>query len=143
MGNGELKDNLKTISAVNTYFLSSVPYENLFQYTSDANLGIVLLEHINYSKKHASANKLFEYMACGIPVLISNSPELIKVVRKEGNGIIINEISPIEIAKTINKFFESHNSDKNLGYFGRKAFENKYNWNTQECLLLELFEFKK
>jgi glycosyltransferase involved in cell wall biosynthesis len=142
MGNGELKENLKTISGVNTYFLNSVPYENLFQYTSDANLGIVLLEHINYSKKHASANKLFEYMACGIPVLISNSPELMKVVKKEGNGVSIDEISPFEIAKTINKFFENHTSDKNLGYLGRKAFENKYNWNTQECLLLELVEFK-
>ena len=142
IGNGELKNFLETISNSNTFFLSSVPYENLFQYTSDANLGIVLLEHINYSKKHASANKLFEYMACEIPVLISNSPELIKIIHSEGNGIIIDEINPIEIAKTINKFFENHNDYKNLGIYGRKAFENKYNWNTQECLLLDLFEFK-
>jgi glycosyltransferase involved in cell wall biosynthesis len=142
IGDGELKDKLISKANTNTFFLDQVPYENLFQFTSDANLGIVLLEHINYSKKHASANKLFEYMACGIPVAISNSPELIKVVQKEGNGIIIKEINSINIANFINDFFENSLRESSMGSKGRLAFENRYNWTTQEKKLIELFTQK-
>ena len=141
MGNGQLQGVLETKAGKNAFFLNSVPYESLFEYTSDANLGLVLLEHINYSKKHASANKLFEYMACGIATLASDSPELIKVIEAEKNGIITKNFKPKDIALRINEFFRNEKEAILMGNQGRKAFENKYNWGLEEKKMLKLFEF--
>lgn len=141
IGDGQLQRVLKTKAGKNVFFLNSVPYESLFGYTSDANLGLVLLEHINYSKKHASANKLFEYMGCGIPILASDSPELVKVIEAEKNGFITKNFKPKNIATTINEIFRNEKETIRMGNQGRRAFENKYNWAIEEKKLLQLFKF--
>jgi glycosyltransferase involved in cell wall biosynthesis len=142
MGKGQLLCSLKSIASANVYFLDSVPYNLLFEYVSDADLGIVILEHINFSKKHASANKLYEYMACAVPVLVSNSPELVKVVNQVNNGAVIDSVTPQEIANSINALFKNPKQLKEQGENGRNAYVEYYNWKTQEQKLLNLFKFE-
>ncbi len=139
IGQGNLLNKLKNISNNNTYFLNQVPYENLFEYVSDANLGVVLLEHINYSKKHASANKLFEYMACRLPVLMSNSPELIKVMNSGDIGYIMEEVNPQKIAEYVNEAFRQGSGIYEKGKKARMLYEKSFNWETEEQKLIHLF----
>ena len=80
-------------------------------------------------------------MACGIATLASNSPELVKVLEVEKNGIIAHQYEPKEIAKVINEFFKNKKEEKLMRNRGRKAYENRYNWQLEEKKLLELFEF--
>lgn len=128
IGNGMLYDELKEVSGKNVFFIDYVPYLEIFSYTSDADIGLIFLEHINYSKKHASANKLFEYMACSIPVLCSDSPELVKVLEDAECGYVLQEISPENIASQINTLLKDTSDLKQKGRNGRNAYENKYNW---------------
>lgn len=141
IGSGILLPKLKELSNKNnTYFVNSLPYEKLFSYTSDANLGVVLLEHINFSKKYASANKMYEYMACGIPFIISNSPELVKATMDESFAIQINNITQQEIADQINKLTSKVEDMKMLGKRAREVFLMKMTWSTSESVLNSLFE---
>ena len=80
-------------------------------------------------------------MACGIATLASDSPELIKVIGAEKNGIITKKFKPKDIALRINEFFRNEKEAILMGNQGRKAFENKYNWGLEEKKMLQLFEF--
>jgi len=141
IGNGYLLNKLKKISnSSNTYFLDHVPYNDLFNFISDVDLGLVLLEHINYSKKHASANKFFECMACGIPVIASKSPELIRIFNKMDVGFLIEEINPKKIALKINEVIFNSEVLRNKGNNGRKLYETELNWNCEEDKLITLFK---
>jgi glycosyltransferase involved in cell wall biosynthesis len=141
IGNGYLLNNLKKISnPSNTYFLDYVPYNDLFNFISDVDLGLVLLEHINYSKKHASANKFFECMACGIPVIASKSPELVRIFNKIDVGFLIEEINPKNIALKINEVIFNSEVLRNKGNKGRKLYETELNWSCEEEKLISLFK---
>ena len=52
-----------------------VPQAELHNWTASADLGVLILEPINLSKRLALANKIFEYMAARVPILATNLPE--------------------------------------------------------------------
>jgi starch synthase len=141
IGNGELKEDLVKISNnENTIFINQIEYSELLDFVSSADIGIVLLEHINYSKKHASANKLYEYMAAGLAVLSSNSPELNKVTVKSDIGIVLSSVTEYTIAETLNNMTLDETCLKNWKENSRRLFETDYVWSTQEEKILELFQ---
>ncbi len=138
IGSGELLEELKRNSSPNTIFIDYVPYEDLFEYSSGADVGLMLLEHMNYSKKHASANKVYEYMASGLPVIVSNSPELVSVVKDNAIGVVVEKISAEGIAKSVNNLFIDPQYSKQMGQKARKLYEEKYNWNQEKEVLLKM-----
>jgi glycosyltransferase involved in cell wall biosynthesis len=141
IGNGYLLNKLKKISnPLNTFFLDHIPYDDLFNFIADADLGLVLLEHINYSKKYASANKFFECMACSVPVISSNSPELVRIFEKKEVGFLIEEINPKSIAEKVNEVIFKKDELKSKGNNGRILHENEMNWNCEKDKLITLFK---
>ena len=84
--------------------------------------------------------KMFEYMAAGIPCVISNFPMLQKVMDEENCGICVDPTNPKSIAKAINYLLANEDIAKQMGKNGRKAIEEKYNWKTQEEKLIKLYE---
>ncbi len=141
IGNGYLLNKLKKISnPLNTFFLDHIPYDDLFNFIADADIGLVLLEHINYSKKYASANKFFECMACSVPVISSNSPELVRIFEKKEVGFLIEEINPKSIAEKVNEVIFKTDELKSKGNNGRILHENEMNWNCEKDKLITLFK---
>lgn len=143
IGEGHLQNKLKKIADDGGFnekikFLGFVNYENLLSYISSADLGVMLIEHINVSKKHASPNKLTEYMAAGIPILISDSPESRKIIENADCGFVKDFENPADLAAFIDKIFLQDNLDQ-LGENGRKAFREIYNWNIYENKFVEKF----
>lgn len=132
IGNGPIENELKKINS-NTknkiHFKDLLPYGNLLHYISGASIGVMLIKHINISKKYALANKVTEYMAAGICVLGSNSPENTRIISKFNAGKIIDSIDEYSIAQEINKLVKNRSKLDQLGINGRQAFEKKLNWN--------------
>ena len=130
IGNGPLEAELKNLNLNNkTYFKDLLPYEKLFQYICGASLGVMLIKHINLSKKYALANKVTEYMAAGLCVLGSSSPENKKIISKHNSGKTIEFIDEYSIADEINNLAKSRSHLDKLGMNGRRAFEKSLNWN--------------
>lgn len=72
------------------FFLGKVPHEELINYSAGADFGLVLIENISKSYYYALPNKLFEYIAAGLPVISSNLPQMRKVVENYKVGEIID-----------------------------------------------------
>ena len=70
----QLVENLGLQSKVR--FIDPVPPEKLLSVTASADLGLTFLEDCCLNHRYALPNKLFEYLAAGVPVIASDLPEI-------------------------------------------------------------------
>jgi glycosyltransferase involved in cell wall biosynthesis len=127
---------LKGWSQVND--LGFINRQESLRIKSESLAGIVtflgLPNHVN-----AQPNKIFEYMASGLPVIGSNFPLWTEIIEENKCGICVNPESPEEIAKAINYILENPEIAKEMGSNGKKMVETKYNWNIEEKKLINFY----
>jgi glycosyltransferase involved in cell wall biosynthesis len=83
--------------------------------------------------------KLFEYMAAGLPVIVSNFSLWKEIVEKNGCGICVDPLKPEEIAKAIIYLMDRPWLRKEMGEKGRRAVLEMYNWENEGTKLLDLY----
>lgn len=134
VGDGVLKQDLIELAKENNtfsskiFFLKSMPYDVLFENITEAKIGFMLLDPINKSKEYALANKISEYMLCGIIPLLSDHVEHQKLDCNTEFSFRINKYEPINIANKINEIFKDNTLLNKKSVLARKKFEEKYNW---------------
>ncbi len=146
IGYGVLENKLKKLAAdlklKNVHFLGKVNYEDLHSYTKTADLGVFLLEPLNLSKKLSSANKIFEYMKAGLPVLTTDQPENKKVVDSSGCGLLIKTTAPEKVAGKIREILENTEQYREMSENSLRGFLKNYNWDKEkqklEKILIEI-----
>lgn len=74
----------------------SVPYDELHDWTSSADIGVSFIEPISFSYQLALPNKLFEYCMARIPSLVSDLPAMKKIMDEYQIGIAISPDSSSE-----------------------------------------------
>ncbi len=91
-------------------FTGRLSPEDLYRLTCTAWLGLSLEEDLGLNYKFALPNKVFDYVAAQVPVLVSDLPEMVKLVNNYGIGLVAKSRNPRELADQVADFFE----DKNL-----------------------------
>jgi len=99
---------------------------------------LTLLPHESYKKAYPI--KLFEYMAAGIPVVASGFPLWKEIVEGNRCGICVDPLDTAAIAEAITTLATDRRLALEMGCNGRKAVAEKYNWKSQEAILLGLYE---
>lgn len=115
-----------------------VPWEQNFERIAQAFCGCVFYKN-NANNKVGIPNRLFEYMYCGIPVLVSDFPELRKIVEKTGCGLVVNSESPKDIARGINDLLANPEMAHNMGKNGRLALEQEYGYHIDLQKLINFY----
>ncbi|MBL0912166.1 MAG: glycosyltransferase family 4 protein [Bacteroidia bacterium] len=87
----------------------------------------------------AQPNKMFEYMAAGIPVIGSHFPLWKEVIEKNHCGICVNPEDPAEIAAAITRLCNDTALGMQMGRNGRKAIEEQYSWEAEKNKLLGFY----
>jgi len=106
---------------------------------SQAMAGLVVLHPVpNYMVSEPT--KMFEYMSAGIPVIASDFPVWRRIVEDNGCGICVDPTKPEAIASAIEWVMDHPDEARRMGQDGRRAIENKYNWELEEKKLLSLYE---
>lgn len=119
------------------FYLGKKSYDNLFEYTSSADLGIAYIEPITLSYRLALPNKLFEYCMARVPSLVSDLPAMREVLLKHPIGELIEVgAEPTKFAYIIGKILM--NSEKYITECDKAA--NIYAYETQEKQILELID---
>ncbi len=91
--------------------------------------------HIN-----AMPNKLFEYMSASIPVVASDFPLWKEIIEENNCGICVDPLNPQEIAEAIEYLINHPEEAKKMGENGRRAVEEKYNWENESKKLIKVYE---
>jgi len=132
--------NFTTQNNIKVKFVDFVPYNMLPNYIRKSNVGLVLNKPVCYNYEISSPQKQFEYMACGKPIIASNLKEIAKVVNEEKCGIVVDPRNPMDIAHAIIYLIEHPEEAKKMGENGRRAVEEKYNWEIMETRLLKVYK---
>ena len=138
MGYGELEEYVKEMAKkyTNIYFHPAVTPEVLLEYTSSADFGISTIEDSCLSYRYCLPNKMFEYMMAELPLIVSNLPEMAKVVQKYGVGVVAKENSAKGLQEAIQ---EAVGLDKEHLLKNIEETKKIYNWQEQERVLLEVY----
>jgi glycosyltransferase involved in cell wall biosynthesis len=106
-GGGLVIDSLKKMVAENNlqqkvYFTGVLRFEILQQFTQHAFCGLSVDKPININQQASLPNKIFDYMAAAVPVIVSNIKEVANIVTQYKAGIVIDEVTPQKIAAAVN-----------------------------------------
>jgi glycosyltransferase involved in cell wall biosynthesis len=135
----KLEQELKSMNGWKNVNYYGVVRRNEFKAIFDLCFAGIVTFIPSQHNKEASPNKIFEYMAAGLPVIASNLPYAEKVLLPTKSGMCINPESSDEIAHAIRFLIDNPNRAKEMGYNGRKAFEEKFNWQKEEIKLIKFY----
>ena len=89
LGDGPLKAELMAQDSA-AIFLDPVDYDALPLWVAGADMGAILYEDAGLNQHNCSPNKLYEYIALGVPLLTSNLPELKRYTDDAGCGRVVS-----------------------------------------------------
>lgn len=115
-----------------------VPFAQVPAYLAVADVALALLQPIERYVV-ALPVKLFEYMACGLPVVISDFPPNRAVVVAADCGVLVDPTDVNAVATALARLLTDPAEAHRLGENGRRAFEAQYNWQALEPRLLDLY----
>lgn len=119
--------------------LGEVPFEKLHHYTQQAVLGLSLEEDVGLNYRLALPNKLFDYIHAEIPVLVSNLPEMSKLVTHYQIGEIAESNNPERIAEQITNMLKNP-KQLQIWKTNTKIAKQELNWNNEKQVIINMIK---
>ena len=120
-------------------FMGFVEPEQLREYTCGATIGLTLFAKAGLSHWHSLANRFFDYMHAGVPQIAMTYPEYVEFNTKDEIAVLIDNIQPENISKSINLLLSNSTLYNRLSQNALKAREHA-NWQAQEKVLLDVYQ---
>lgn len=113
--------------------LPPVGYDEVAQFTSGATVGHALYEPINVNNRYitTASNKIMEYMASALPLLVSDQPGLRALVERYDCGLAADESDPASIAAAVNALLGDPARARQMGANAVRAFEEEFRYDRQ------------
>jgi glycosyltransferase involved in cell wall biosynthesis len=119
-------------------FLGFLPNEEALAVVAEADVGLVP-HHATESWNSTIPNKLFDYMAAGLPVLSSNARPCARVVRESGAGLVYEHDNATELFEAIRVISDPHRR-REMASNGPLAIREKFSWEHDTVRLLEAID---
>lgn len=140
-GFGKLEESLRnTVSQCSNpeqfIFYPKVAVQELIPLAARSHVGVAITEPICLNFKLSVSNKLFEYAAAGLPVILSNIPEHRYLNEKYDFGLVLKEDTPQALADAVITLYQ----DKALyDRLARNAvrLSDEVNWENEFAKLIE------
>ncbi|MEG2666757.1 MAG: glycosyltransferase, partial [Bacteroidales bacterium] len=143
-GKGDILEDLKKRVAdkkleKKVIFLGAISPFDLQAYTLHATIGLSIEKDSNLNYKYCLPNKLFDYIRCGIPVLVSPLVEIKKIVDRFSVGEYIQDHDPQKIAQQIINMISQK---EKMETYRKNTFLAKKElcWDQEEKKLLNIIE---
>jgi glycosyltransferase involved in cell wall biosynthesis len=141
LGNGEwtreLNSKVQTVGLEKrVYFHPAVPPEVLHNWTEDADLGVNPIEGNCDNHRLCLPNKLFEYIQAGLPVVVTDLPEMRRIVTQYGVGEVFRDGDPEDLAAKIDSVLVNGHK---YGLASRAAAK-ELNWDVEKHRLIDVYK---
>jgi glycosyltransferase involved in cell wall biosynthesis len=126
------------------HVLDAVPPTELLAWVAGADVDVIPLQRANLNLWLCSPNKLWESLAAGVPVVVSDFPVMRRVVLDDPAGLlggVCEPASPASIGAAINAIVDLSESDRDV--LRRRclaAAHERWNWEGESAHLVELYE---
>ncbi len=118
--------------------LPPVPFEQVVDYISGADAGIISVEPVTLSYQYCMPNKLFEMSFANVPILSNKLDEIEEFLGEINNGKIVEFDDQTALVYSIFRLFNETHLYR-LDEQRRKQLYEKYSWETQARKLLDIY----
>lgn len=132
-----IQDLVQTVD--NASFLGWIDYNEYFRQMLKASVVFSFYDPIIPNNRLANSTKVFEAMMCAKPVIVNKETSLASIVINSNCGVVVPYNDDPALINAISNLQKNPDICKKMGENGRKAFENKYNWNIMEKKLIGLY----
>jgi glycosyltransferase involved in cell wall biosynthesis len=110
-----------------------IPYKEVPSYLNAADILVAPYNPAVYAETRKfgffySPIKLFEYMACGKPIVTSSCGRIPSIIRDKETGCLFEPGNIDDLAEAILFFLKNHEMSRQIGVNARTEVENKYSW---------------
>jgi len=98
----ELQTLAQSLAPGRVFFHQPVPPKEVVGRLAEFDMGIYLLPFTNFNNASALPNKFFDFVAAGLAACIGPSPEMAKITRQYGLGVVAESFDPAEAAAILN-----------------------------------------
>lgn len=139
-GFGKLEDDMraqvKEKKLENFIFYPPVNVEQLIPEAAHSHVGIAITKPICLNFKLSVSNKLFEYAAAGLPVIMSDIPEHRYLNEKFQFGLILPDNSPQSLANAVLQLYQDRGLYQKLAE-NAKRMSQEVNWENEFGRLIQ------
>jgi glycosyltransferase involved in cell wall biosynthesis len=137
LGDGPLVNDVESFVArhTNIHRLPSVPVDELLDYTGGADVGISLIENVSLSYYYSLPNKVFEYIMSGVPVVVSDFPEMARLVLS-GNCGWTSRVDRETFFRLVGSLTRSEIEARAKG---ARELSRRTSWANEEKALLDIY----
>ena len=141
MGYGKLQDSIAETasSSENVHFQPAVPYQEMLQYTKDADVGLVSVRPICLSYLYCLPNKLFECIQAGVPVLVNDLPDCVALIDTYGIGRVVKGDEPQSWLEALMAMEGETPTFKAQVKDGLARAQSQLNWEREQHVLLGVY----
>lgn len=83
------------------HLFDPVPYPELAGTAAGADLGLVVLDPAILNNRISLPNRLFDYMAAGLPVCSPEIPDIVRILREHEMGVVVEPLDAAGWARAI------------------------------------------
>ena len=148
LGYGSLRPALDELArdprfAGRLHVLDAVPPDELIEWVASADVGVMAIAPSTLNHRLSTPNKLFECLAAGTPVVVSDLPEMRRIVLGDPVGPL-GEVcapgDPVDLARAIRAILERPPEElAALRARCLRAAHERWNWERESAALLELY----
>lgn len=115
-----------------------VPHEDVAAYVALADVGLAPLQPNPKFNKNIPL-KVFEYMACGVPVLAADLPAIAHFIADSGAGVLYDSTDAAAFAREAQRLLRDAAGREAMARAGRAAVATRWNWDEMEKRLLQVY----
>jgi len=122
-----LEKMVQELNLSNVELTGFMPFEIASSYLYGSKIGLCPF-HRNTHHDTTYANKMFQYMYYGLPVIVSNCPSQQAIIEKEKCGIVFEAGNREALKKSILELYHDPAKRQKMGKAGNESVVKKYNW---------------
>jgi glycosyltransferase involved in cell wall biosynthesis len=117
-------------------FEGYIDSDEVADFLHSGNIGVIPHEP-NQHWNNTIPNKAFDYMCAGLPILATETPPMVDLLSRIDCGTTVPaHPHPTDVSRAIENGIRGDSSQ--LGWNGRRAVQNEYNWTTECQTVLEM-----
>ena len=137
-GDGDLLEQMKTYAASKPWadrvtFTGRLMPNEIHALTPLADVGLVMLEDMGLSYHYALPNRIGDLVQAGVPMVVSDLPEMSAVVRRFGIGEVMREPGAKALADSISRVLA-----RGKGGYRFEAARKDMDWNKEKQQLIKI-----
>jgi glycosyltransferase involved in cell wall biosynthesis len=120
-------------------FIGKLTHREVQEVMKSADIGMAYCTAVD-NHYYAEPNKLFEYMASGLPVICSDMPGIRSVVDYADGGVCVKPECVSSMMESIEYLSKNESARCSMGERARRSVEQKFNWKSEEVKLFAMYE---